>query len=202
MKALTSPVVVILLAVLLSAGPVLFLIQRETTALVAQLVESQAAAVEEARPEKPWDFWTPEVENLAKELTEEKAALARREAEIATREKRLADETRELEEIRRQVEKLRQEISTRLVEVQAQEAKNLKNLAVTYSRLTPPAAVAIFGEMDDLTVAKLLSFMKPEVSSAILEELSKTPGPDNANLKRAAELSQRLRLLLPPKSGA
>lgn len=200
MKLLANPVVVIVLAVLFSAVPVLGMIWKESSAIIQAAVAQKAAAAEAARPEKPWDFWTPEVENLAKELTEQRAAFARREAEIAAREKRIAEEARELDEIRRKVDALRSEISSRLVEVQAQEQRNLKTLAATYGKLSPAAAVALFGEMDDLTVAKLLSLMKPEMTTAILEEFSRNPGPENANVKRAVELSHRLRLLMPVKA--
>jgi len=75
-------------------------------------------------------------------------------------------------------------------------------LANTYAKLTPAAAVAIFGEMDDLTVTKLLSLMKPETTTAILEEFNRNPTDPKIGVKRAAELSQRLRLLMPVKSPA
>lgn len=203
MKALSSPLVVILLAVLLSAAPMLHLVWKHGQIIVTAAAARRAAEVEAARPAKPWDFWTPEVENLAKDLTAERAKIAVREAEVAAREKRLVDEARELDQIRSQLARMRDEIDSRLVEVKEQELRNLKSLATTYSRLTPTAAVAIFNQLDDLTVAKLLSLMKPEIISAILEELSRTPGPDNANVKRAAELSMRLRLLIPTqKTGA
>ncbi|MFA6286548.1 MAG: hypothetical protein WC661_04120 [Opitutaceae bacterium] len=201
MKALTSPAVIITATVLLSAGPMLAMIWKESSKMVDEAAARQIALNEAARPEKPWDFWTPEVESLARELGEQRATFSRHEADLAVREKRLADEALELEKIRRQVETMRTEIATRLVEVQTQEVRNLKTLSATYGRLKPSAAVAIFGEMDDITVAKLLSLMKPEVTSAILEELSSTPGTDNANLKRAAEISRRLRLMMPAKPG-
>ncbi len=199
MKALTSPIVYILLSVLLGAGLVLALLNKEATTLVTQMAAQHVHEIEAKRPEKPWDFWTPEVENLAKELKEEKEKLAQREADVAAREKRVAAEVLELDVIRKQVESLRGEIASRIVEVQSQEMKNLKTLANTYSKLTPPAAVAIFKELDDLMVAKLLSLMKPEVTTAILQEFSSTPGPDNVNVKRAAEITQRLRLLVQAK---
>lgn len=202
MKLLSNPAVVIILAVLFSAVPVLGMIWKETAVIVHTIAEQKAAAIEATRPEKPWDFWTPEVENLAKELTEQRGTLARREAELATREKRLVDEKGELEETRRKIESLRTEIASRLVEVQAQELRNLKTLANTYSKLSPSAAVAIFGEMDDLTVAKLLSMMKPETTTAILEEFSRNPDAAKTGVKRAAELSQRLRLLMPVQQPA
>lgn len=197
MKAPLSPIVVVLLAVLLSTGAVTYWFMGVSAGFITRVTAQRAVQAEAARPEKPWDFWTPEMEGVAKELADERATIARREAELSTWETRLVNERKELDALRYQVEKLRSEIDSRLVQVQAQELRNLKTLATTYSRLSPSAAVAIFGQMDDLLVAKLLSLMKPDVSTAILEEFSRDPGPDGANLKRAAELTQRLRLLLP-----
>ncbi len=196
MKALLSPLPALVLALSLSVGAAWFWFQAHAARLIEIAVAHQAERVEASRPEKPWDFWTSEMEQVAKELAEQRALFARREAELSARETRLAEERRELEGVRRQIESLRVEIDSRLVQVAAQEQRNLKTLAATYSRLSPPAAVAIFNQMDDLLVSKLLSLMKPEVTSAILEELSRDPGPDGANVKRAAELTQRLRLLV------
>ncbi len=199
MKALFAPIPSVVLAILLSVGGVSVWFMRLTERLVAQAASTRVEEHEASRPEKPWDFWTPEMEVMVKELKEQREALLRRETALADWEKRLAAERAELDEVRKQVDGLRGEIDARLVEVQAQELRNLKTLATTYSRFAPASAVAVFSQMDDLMVAKLLSLMKAEVSSAILEELSRTPAPDNANVKRAAELTQRLRLLLPAK---
>ena len=201
MKELPAPVV-ILLPVLLAVVPMLMMLTTASTALVGNISVQKAAEVEAKRPPKPWDFWTPEVENLARELTEQKAGFANREADIATREKRLAAEAMELNQIRQQIESLRGEIASRITEVQAQELKNIKTLASTYSKVTPAVAVAIFNQMDVPSVTKILSLMKVDVTSAILQEMGRTPGPDDANTKRAAEISQRLRMLQPAKQPA
>lgn len=193
----TLPAVV--LAILLSVGVTALWFTRQTARLVAVAAAHRAEKVEASRPEKPWDFWTPEMENLAKELAASQAALVKRDADLAAREKRLAVERAELDEIRTRVEAMRADIDAKLVAVEAEEQKNLKTLANTYSRLTPPAAVAIFREMDDAVVARILALMKPEVSSAILQQLGASPGPDGENARRAADLTQRLRLLVPPK---
>jgi flagellar motility protein MotE (MotC chaperone) len=137
------------------------------------------------------------MENVAKELAEQRGAFARREAELASRETRIAAERKAVDEARAAVEKLRTEIDARLVQVHAQEQKNLKSLVATYGKLSPPAAVAIFKQMDDTTVAKLLALMKPEIATAVFEEDSRDPGPDNANVRRVVELTQRMRLLMP-----
>lgn len=196
MKAPLSSVTALFLSLALSVGGAWFWFQTHAARLLETAVAHQAECIEAARPDKPWDFWTSEMEQVAKELAEQRALLARRDVELAAHEKRLADERAELDLVRRQIEALRAEMDSRLVQVAAQEQRNLKTLAATYSRLSPAAAVAIFNQMDDLLVSKLLSFMKPEVSSGILEELSRDPGPDGANVKRAAELTQRLRLLV------
>ena len=51
------------------------------------------------------------------------------------------------------------------------------------------------GMMDDIMVVKILATMKPDVVAPIFEEMSKTTGPDGPLAKRAATLSDRLRLL-------
>ena len=123
-----------------------------------------------------------------------------RSQQLDERERLLDQEREEIEASRRQVEALQTRINQHIVAVQEEEQRNLKSLAETYSQLSARAAVAIFNELDDTTVAKLLSFMPPESAAEILEELSTTGGANPANVKRAAELSQRLRLLLPHRT--
>jgi flagellar motility protein MotE (MotC chaperone) len=202
MKRLRSPLVTLVLCLVLSSATGLAWYWQGAAILVSRARARRAAAVEATRPQKPWDFWTPEMENLERELKESRVAVAQREAAVDRREKRLAADLQELDKVRQQVESLRTEISQHITEVQTQEMGNLKTLATTYSLLSPKAAVAIFAQMDDVTVAKLLSLMKPETAAALLEEISRTPGENNANLKRAADLSQRLRLLVPGKPSA
>ncbi len=199
MKLLRSPLFTLTLGLLLSSATGLAWYWQGAAVLVGQARAHRLAVAQAAKPEKPWDFWTPEMENLARELRESRATVTQREAAVALRETQLAADLQELDKVRRQVESLRTEISQHIIEVQTQEIGNLKTLATTYSLLTPKAAVAIFAQMDDTTVAKLLSLMKPETAAALLEEISRTPGENNANFKRAADLSQRLRLIVPAK---
>ena len=206
MKALLSPVPAVVLSVALSVGGAYFWFQKQAARAIALAAEYRTEAAEAKRPEKPWDFWTPEMENIARELASQRELFARRESELVARETRLASERKELDEMRARIEKLRSEIDSRLVQINAQEQRNLKTLVATYSKLSPGAVVAIFNQMDDSMVAKILSMMKPDTTTGILEEFSRDPGPDNANVKRVAELTQRMRLLMPapaePGSGA
>jgi flagellar motility protein MotE (MotC chaperone) len=105
----------------------------------------------------------------------------------------------ELEKVRQRLESLRKEIAQRVTEVSAEEVKNLKALSATYRSLSPPAAVGILAEMDQQTVVKLLSLMKPNETAAIFEEMGRSNDP--AIVKRAASLSEGLRLLNATRAG-
>lgn len=198
MKLLANPIVVVLLGLLLGVGTSTGVVWTTAKPLVRQLASSLASESKPARPEPPWDFWTIEVESLARELKEQKAALKTREEGFAARETRLQAEQRELEKTRKQVEALRDEIASKMIEVQADEAKNLKTLAATYRNLSPKTAVAILREMDEMTVVKILSLMKTDELSALFEEMGKSADP--ALIKRAAQLSERIRLIKAARS--
>ena len=202
MKAPLAPLPLVVLSVLLSAGVTSLWFLGLSSRVGREIASRRAAEVEASRPEKPWDFWTPEMENVARELADQRAALAKRETELAATAKLLATERQELDGVRLQLESVRAEIEQRLLTIQAQELQNLTTLAGTYNKVSPAAAVAIFSELDDALVAKLLSLMKPDVTSAVLQQLGATPSPDNANSKRAAELTRRLRLLMPAPAAA
>jgi flagellar motility protein MotE (MotC chaperone) len=163
-------------------------------------VLEQAAAAAHAKKEpteltkKGWDFWTIEIENLSNELKEERVRLRKQADSLDQRAARLAAEEKEFAKLRADMDALRQQIAERVIEISADETKNIRTLAQTYTNLTPRAAVAIIRELDDTTVVKILSVMKPDVVGPIFEEMSKQTG-DNPLARRAATLSEKLRLM-------
>jgi hypothetical protein len=54
--------------------------------------------------------------------------------------------------------------------------------------------------MDDTTVVKILSLMKSDVVGPIFEEMAGTNGPEGTLAKRAAALSDKLRLMKATKT--
>jgi flagellar motility protein MotE (MotC chaperone) len=163
---------------------------------------------------KDWDYYTGEVENLMKELSEEKTAYEKKTKDLAAVEMRIETEKKELlrsrEELLRlrgEIEKMRDDLSLRTTEIQDTEKTNIRNLARTYSNMKPPEAVAIFVEMPDDNIAKLLASMKNDVVAKILGEMAKTRNPkatpetiasgaEPATLaSRAASISEKLRLI-------
>jgi flagellar motility protein MotE (MotC chaperone) len=143
--------------------------------------------------ERGWDFWTIEIENLSSELKGERDRLRQQHEQLDQRAAQLANEARELAKVRTELEALRRGISEKIIEISADDAKNIRTLAQTYTNLTPRAVVAIVREMDDSTVVKIFSVMKVDVVSAIFEEMSRTAGADGPLSKRVAILSERMR---------
>jgi flagellar motility protein MotE (MotC chaperone) len=73
----------------------------------------------------------------------------------------------------------------------------LKKLAKVYSGMTPDAAATVMTKLDDAVVVKIMLSMKESETGAILETMAKK-GP--AEAKRAADISEHVRLSVPAKT--
>jgi flagellar motility protein MotE (MotC chaperone) len=194
---LRKPVTAALVSFLLSVGVGVYLCVRVAVPLI-ELAARSHAKTNPIKAEKGWDFWTIQIDNISTDLKEERAALHKRADLLDQREARLAAEEKELARVRTDIDALRQQIADKVTEISADEAKNIRSLSQTYTTLSPKAAVAIFREMDDSTAVKILSQMKPDTVGAIFEEMSRTTDSDVPLARKAAELSEKLRLM---KSG-
>jgi len=197
---LQNPITALALSLVLSVVLGVALCWRAAGPLLQLAIAARPAVVVDVKKDKGWDFWTIEMDNLSTDLTEERARLHKQSDLLDQRAARLDDEQMQLGKIRSDIEALRTEIATKVVEIGADEAKNLRALSQTYTNLSPRAVVAIFREMDDITVVKILSLMKPDVVGPIFEEMSKTAGPDGPLAKRAAVLSEKLRVVKAAKT--
>ena len=200
-KVMQNPVTVSLLALLLGIPAGLLPLWRAGDQLVTQVLATRVTKSKLSKAQG-WDFWTIEIDNLASELKEEKARLAKQAELLNQRTARLAAKQQELDKIRTSVEATRKEIGEKVIEITADEARNLRTLAQTYTNLTPRAAVAIIREMDDVTVVKILALMKPDVVAPIFEEMSHTADKDSSLARRAAVLSEKLRLMKAAKTAS
>jgi flagellar motility protein MotE (MotC chaperone) len=198
-KLLQTPAFVIVLALLSGVAAGLLPLWRAGDLLVAQALAARTKVVK-AQKAQGWDFWTIEIDNLAAELKGEKARVAKQAEQLDLRAARIAAEQHELEKLRDNVEAIRREIAAKVIEITADEAKNLRALSQTYANLSPRAAVAIIRELDDATTVKILSLMKADTIGPIFEEMSRTTTPDGTLAKRAALLSEKLRLMKAAKA--
>jgi flagellar motility protein MotE (MotC chaperone) len=197
---LVSPLSLGILAMVggMAAGVGTYALRAGSMVTRAAVVRNKAIAELRLRQQQQaqgWDFWTIEIDNLTSELKEEKARLAKRSDDLDQREQHLAIEQQELDKVRADIESMHQQMEQRITMISADESKNLRSLAQTYTNLSPKGAVAIFREMDDATAVKILSLMKPDVVGPIFEEMANGTSGDPTLARRAAVLSDKLRLL-------
>ena len=198
-KILQNPLILSVVALVAGLAAGIMPLWRSSQLLVAHAITARVVKPHMSKAQG-WDFWTIEVDSLAAELKDEKARLAKQTEQLDLRAARLSAEQKELEKLRSSIEATRKEIGERVIEISADEQKNLRALAQTYTVLSAPAAVAIIREMDDTTVVKILSLMKADVVAPIFEVMSKTSDKEGALARRAAILSEKLRLLKSTKA--
>jgi len=189
-RFLQSPVAVVLI------GGALFFIT-----LLATLHATHFGAVEPgakkflmATDDPSWKFRNPEIDQWVAQLKEERDALAVREQQLKEWEARLVSENREISSVTQAVSQAQAEFDKRVLLFKDQEKDNAKKQVKVISDMTPEGASAMLGQMSDDEATQLLFVMKPDVSGAILDSMSKL-SPMQA--RRAAALSARLKDVLP-----
>lgn len=140
-----------------------------------------------------WEYQNPEIEELVTELRKNKELLAQKAAQLEELAARLQSERAELTLVTQKVHEMRLEFDRNITRVHEEETGNLKKLAKTYTTMSVDGASAIFKQLDDSAVVKILMFMKEAESAPILEAMAK---PGDTEAKRAAGISERLRLAL------
>lgn len=204
MKFLLSPLIVILVAVLLSVGVAsfTFLKRLSEVATMAAAMKPKPPVIPSHLPDRlpPVDVASVAVS----ELRRAKDSLATQEAVLAQQMKDLSVERAGLELTRTEIDGMRKQVEAYLAEAKAlnsqaksesaaNEVKNIKALVQTYSSMSPKSVVAIFREMEDAGAVRILALMKTDVVSGIFEEMGKQSAADPQVAKRAAKLADGLR---------
>jgi flagellar motility protein MotE (MotC chaperone) len=149
-------------------------------------------------PPPPWNFKTEAVDELVSELKASKEGLLDEMKDLSLLQAQISAEREEVEKLKAEVIRLRQELDVRIVEVQDFEKDNIKKLATTYATMPPISAVPILRELDEDTVVKIFSQMKPDIVSKMLGTMasmvdktqrSRTPA------EQAANISNKLRIM-------
>lgn len=193
-KILQSPWVALLLAMLLYAGStVLFWRSPQLPKIhVAPEGEEPVIKAPYVNHGPSWDFSNPEVDQLVRELRQERAAIAARSKQLDDLAARLKAEQAELQNATQAVHQLQRDFDLGVTRVKEEESTNLKRLARVYSTMEPDGASAILKQLDESTVVKVLSFMKEDQIAALLSTIARAGDPE---AKRVALISERLRLL-------
>ena len=159
--------------------------------------DAHAAAPPKAVPS--WEFENPEVDQLIADLKKEREMLGQREQDLNQLAARLQAERAELNQVTQTVHQLQTDLDQTVLRVRDEETANLKKLAKMYAAMEPSSAALVFTELDDAAVVKIMVFMREDEAAPILEILAKRGA---AETKRAAAISERLRLTVYRKTAA
>jgi flagellar motility protein MotE (MotC chaperone) len=194
-RILQAPWFVALAGCLLYLVTTAALLRPEQFAGAASAAAPAHAAKSEAGDEPSWKFRNPEFEQWIDELKREKESLAVREQQLHELQTRIEAERAEIFTVTQAVHQLQSEFDGNVIRIKDQEVDNLKRQTKVISGMSPEGAVAMLNEMPDDDLVKVLFTLKPDAVSEILDAFSKM-GKNEA--RRAAALSERLRLVLPP----
>jgi len=146
-----------------------------------------------------WKFKNPEFNQWVAQMKDEKEALALREQQLNEWQARLEAERREIEVVTQTVAGLQSDFDRNVVRFRAEEVNNVRHQAKLIAAMSPNSAAALFKEMNDDDVVRILFSMKIEEASVVLETMSKLGEPE---AKRAGALTARLHQVLPPDTNA
>lgn len=158
-----------------------------------------AVAVEEkpVPPQTVFSFHTAELVEMVEDLKKQKQKILEEQKDVKALAARTLSDRQEVEKIRDEIKELRADLDRRVVEVKQEEVKNLEALATTYSSMPAPAAVAIFKEMEEDQVVKILATMKAKAVGLVLSEMGKAidKSGEESTARRAARITDKLRLM-------
>ncbi len=194
MQILSKPWFIAALALFLMLGTQFLALKMHWAELFPEKKQSALVVTRDEPQAFAWGFSSEEIYSLQDELKSRIRLYEIREEELAAYESRLKADRAEIEEIKEQVELMREELMDGIVKLESSETENLKRLAKTYANLTPDATIKIFRELDDATVVKILFFMKADLVGTILQEMATADGGIAEQVKRAARISDMLRL--------
>jgi flagellar motility protein MotE (MotC chaperone) len=189
-RLLQNPITVVLVAGVLFFGT-MYLVLR---GLPLGRVSAAAAAPRMAEDDPSWKFHNPDIDQWVSEIKAERDALAVREQQLKDWEARLSAESREIATVTHAVTHTQEEFDKRVLQFSDQQKDNIKKQLKVIADMSPDGAAAMLAEMPDDEVAQMLYTLKPDISGAILDSMSKSGG---APAKRAAALTERIKDILP-----
>jgi flagellar motility protein MotE (MotC chaperone) len=152
-----------------------------------------------AEDDPSWKFRNPEFNEWLAQIKNEKDSLALRDQQLKEWQARLDAELQEVSTVTQTVAQLQSDFDKNVIRFKDAQADNEKHQAKLLSAMSPEGAIALLNQMPDNDAVRILFLMKADVASQILDTMSKM---DEAQAKRAAMLTEKLRQVLPPETTA
>ena len=192
-RALQNPLTILVVACLIFFGTTFLLLRSLPIGQIALASKEPLNAGDDPS----WKFHNPDIDQWVSQIKNERDSLAVREQNLKEWETRLAAESREIAAVTQAVTRTQADFDKRVLLYTDQQKDNVKKQLKVIADMSPDGAATMLNEMPDDEVAQMLYTMKPDVSGAILDAMSKLGG---APAKRAATLTERIKDILPVPS--
>lgn len=156
---------------------------------------ASAESTQSSNGEASWNFRNPEFDQWVEELKHEREIVAQRAQQLQELQKRLDAERQEILTVTQTVHQLQMDFDKNVVRLKEQQLDNLKRQTKIVAAMSPEGAAAMLNEMPEEQTVGVLFMLKADAASSILDTLSKM---GKTEAKRAAQLTERLRSVLPP----
>jgi flagellar motility protein MotE (MotC chaperone) len=193
-RILQSSWLAALVGCLVFLGTTVVVIHPEDLAAARSVPSDHSAA-----DDPSWKFKNPDFDQWVAQMKDEKETLALREQQLSEWQSRLDAERQEISTVTQTVSQLQADFDKNVIRFRAQETDNVKHQAKLIAAMSPAGAAAMFNEMADDDVVKILFIMKTDEASVILDTMSKLGKPE---ARRAAVLTGRLHHVLPQATNA
>ncbi len=192
-RTLQNPLTITVVACLMFFGTMFLLLRSLPLGQIAAAAKEPMTAEDDPS----WKFHNPDIDQWVAQIKNERDSLAVKEQNLKEWETRLAAESREIAAVTQAVTRTQTDFDKRVLLFSDQQKDNVKKQLKVIADMSPDGAVAMLNEMPDDEVAQMLYTLKPDVSGAILDAMSKL---GNAPAKRAATLTERIKDVLPVPS--
>lgn len=178
------------LSILLNGG--LLYLRREAWLPPPVAADPTTTSEEELPENDSLHLQMSQIQDLAEELKEERAALSKESEAVARRAAQIEQEKAEVIRARKDIQTQIELLEKSLVRISQNENRNIRNIARMYAEMTPRGVATLFRQLEDSLTVKIISYMPQDTAGAVLEEMTKMETQD---AERAARISDLLRLL-------
>lgn len=162
------------------------------TLLRLNVKKATAAETKASKPDSPELVVVPKDRELRKMISEvnaQRQALCEREKPLAEAAAKIEQERKALHVLRQEVESAEQRVKASLLEVEANEAVNLKKLAKTWAQMDPLETAKLIKSLEPDFSVKILSRMTERQAAAVLGAMTADVGGE----KLAATITNKLK---------
>ncbi len=204
-KILSSNIVLALLGGLLYLGVTAALLLQEIPKYRKEAAHqpSPLTLEQEVNTSGPsWDYVNPVADELVRQLQQKEKILAERKTDLDSLSKQIERERAYISSITNRVHELQADLDQTIITISQAQRTNYKEIVGFYQKMPPAEASKLIYELEDKEIARVLKFLKPTETSAILQTWIEEGPQKMARVTRILEQYQNVVFMEQPSPPA